>query len=156
DGWCDLYLCAIHGRNTLYRNLGNWKFQDITDSAGVACDQQRSTGAALADLDGDGDLDLIVNTAGNGTLIFYNDGHGHFMPASAPLNPHKGGKSMALADIDGDGWLDLYVVNYRLEALMDALDSRFTFKMVDGKQTVATFNGRPTTDPDLADRFTVG
>jgi hypothetical protein len=156
DGWCDLYFCAIDGRNTLYRNLGNWKFEDITDRAGVACAGLRSTGATFADLDGDGDLDLIVNTAGNGTLIFFNDGHGHFTPASAPLNLHRSAKSLALADIDGDGYLDLYIANYRLSALMDAVDSKFTFKMVDGHQTVATFNGRPTTEPDLVDRFVIG
>src|SRR6185369_10043723 len=114
DGWCDLYFCAIDGRNTLYRNLGNWQFQDITDQAGVACAGLRSTGAAFADLDGDGDLDLIVNTAGHGTWVFFNDGHGHFKPASPPLNPNKSGKSLALADVDGDGYLDLYVANYRL------------------------------------------
>jgi hypothetical protein len=156
DGWCDLYFCAIDGRNTLYRNLGNWQFQDITEQAGVGCKGLRSTGAAFADLDGDGDLDLIVNTAGNGTLIFYNDGHGHFTPSETVLNPHRGGKSLALADIYGDGYLDLYVVNYRLLALMDVVDSRFTFKMVDGHQTVATFNGRSTTEPDLVDRFMIG
>jgi hypothetical protein len=156
DGWCDLYFCAIDGRNALYRNLGNWQFQDITDQAGVACAGLRSTGAAFVDLDGDGDLDLIVNTAGHGTWVFFNYGHGHFKPASPTLNPNKSGKSLALADVDGDGYLDLYVANYRLSALMDAVDSRFTFKMIDGQQTVATFNGRSTTEPDLIDRFTIG
>ena len=36
DGWCDLYFCSTEGRNALYRNLGNWKFEDITAKAGVA------------------------------------------------------------------------------------------------------------------------
>src|SRR5262249_24553359 len=129
---------------------------DITESAGVGCPGLRSTGAALADLDGDGDLDLIVNTAGNGTLIFFNDGHGRFTRLPSVLNPQRGGKSIALADVDGDGWLDLYLVNYRLSALMDMLDARFTFKVVDGKQRVATFNGRSTSDPYLVGRFQVG
>src|SRR5947208_4740233 len=78
DGKCDLYFCAINGSNRLYRNLGGWHFQDITAQAGVSCDGLHSSGAAFADLDGDGDLDLIVNTVGNGTLIFFNDGRGHF------------------------------------------------------------------------------
>ncbi len=157
DGWCDLYFCAINGTNRLYRNLGNWRFEDITERAGVGCAGLHSTGATFADLDGDGDLDLVVNTAGNGTSVFLNDGHGHFTPAQFVLNRGKGGESLALADTDGDGYLDLYVVNYRLSALMDSLDGgRFTFKVVDGKQTVATFNGRPVSEPDLADRFTIG
>src|SRR5437016_2692614 len=34
DGWCDIYLCRLEGPNVLYRNLGNWKFEDITAKAG--------------------------------------------------------------------------------------------------------------------------
>ena len=37
DGWCDLYFCGVDSDNVLYRNLGNWKFEDITQVAGVAC-----------------------------------------------------------------------------------------------------------------------
>ena len=71
-----------------------------------------STGATFGDLDGDGDLDLIVNSVGQGTSVLRNDGKGHFTLA-AKLNPNRGGMSLALADIDGDGDLDLYVTNYR-------------------------------------------
>ncbi len=156
DGRCDLYFCAINGRNTLYRNMGEWHFEDITEKAGVGCEGLRSTGAALADLNGDGSLDLIVNTTGNGTRIFFNDGHGRFTPAPAILNPGRGGRSLAIGDVDGDGYPDIYVVNYRSSAVMDMPNSRATFKMVQGKLVVDTFNGRPVTDPDLVDRFTVG
>ena len=156
DGLCDLYFCGIYGRNRLYRNLGNWHFEDITDQAGVACEGLRSTGAIFVDLDGYGHLDLVVNTTGNGTLVFYNDGHGHFRQAPTLLNPGKGGKSIAAADVGGRGYLDLYIVNNRVSSMLDVPNARMTFKMVDGKQTVATLNGRPTTDPDLVDRFTIG
>jgi hypothetical protein len=156
DGRCDLYFCAIDGRNTLYRNLGNWRFENITEQAGVAYPGMRSTGAAFADLDGDGDLDLIVATAGNGTPVYYNDGKGRFTRAPGILNQGKGAKTITLADVDGDGFLDVYIANYRLATVMDMADARVTFKMVDGRQTVATFDGRPTTDPDLVDRFVVG
>ena len=99
DGWCDIYFCGLDGPNKLYRNLGNWRFEDITDAAGVACPDLDATGAVLADIDGDGDLDLIVNSVGGGTHVFLNDGHGHFTESSPPggLNPKRGGTSMALA-----------------------------------------------------------
>jgi hypothetical protein len=54
DGLVDIYFCRLDGPNVLYKNLGNWKFEDITKAAGVGCSQQYSTGAALADIDGDG------------------------------------------------------------------------------------------------------
>jgi hypothetical protein len=156
DGLCDLYFCGAYGSNRLYRNMGNFRFEDITEKAGVSCAGLRSSGAAFVDLDGDGSLDLVVSTTGNGTLVFYNDGKGHFRPAATALNPGKGGKTLAVADVDGDGYLDLYIANNRVSSLLDVPNARATFKMVNGKQTVATFNGQPTTDPDLVDRFTIG
>src|SRR5262245_53251058 len=74
DGWCDLYLCRQQGGNVLYRNRGDFHFEDITAQAGVSCPDQFSTGCALADVDGDGDLDLLVNGLGTGTRLFLNDG----------------------------------------------------------------------------------
>src|SRR5205085_11011047 len=111
DGLCDLYFCGLDRPNALYRNLGNWRFEDVTGSAGVACPGLDSTGAVFADIDGDGDLDLIVNTIGHGTHIFLNDGKGHFTELSpgSPINLNRGGMSLALADIDGDGTLALYI-----------------------------------------------
>jgi hypothetical protein len=114
DGWCDIYLARLEGPNRLYRNLGEWRFEDITDAAGVACPDQYSTGAVLADVDGDGDLDLLVNSIGGGTRLFRNEGGGRFREAmDSGLERKHCATSMALADLDGDGDLDLYVANYR-------------------------------------------
>ena len=46
DGRCDVYFCSLGGTNILYRNLGNWKFEDVTAASGVACPNFDSTGAA--------------------------------------------------------------------------------------------------------------
>ena len=114
DGRCDLYFCGLEQGNRLYRNLGEWRFEDITDEAGVRCAGQYSTGAVLADVDGDGALDLLVNSIGGGTRLFLNDGKGHFREGTnSNLAKRFGAMSMALGDIDGDGTLDLYVANYR-------------------------------------------
>src|SRR4051812_4737930 len=50
DGLCDLFFCRLDGESKLFRNLGGWKFEDITKTAGVACAGQDSTGAAFADI----------------------------------------------------------------------------------------------------------
>src|SRR5688572_25616905 len=64
DGLCDIYFCSLAGSNVLYKNLGGWKFKDVTAEAGVACPRQSCTGAVFADLDGDSDLDLLVTSMG--------------------------------------------------------------------------------------------
>ena len=152
DGWCDVYFCGIDQPNALYRNLGGWKFEDIAGTAGVACSNLTSSGAAFADLDGDGDLDLVVNTVGHGTRILQNDGRGHFREI-ALLNRGKAGMSLALGDLDGDGFLDLYVANYRTLALMDMPNTLFNFATVNGQKVISKVNGRSVTEPDLAGRY---
>ena len=155
DGWCDLYFCRLDGPNALYRNLGNWRFEDVTKAAGVACENLDATGAALVDLDGDGDFDLVVNSAGGGTHVFRNDGHGHFHEDAQVLNAQKGGMSLALGDLDGDGFPDLYVANYRTSGLMDMPNTKFNLKVINGKQVITSVNGRSASEPDLIGRFSI-
>ena len=154
DGWCDVFLCNLTGTSALYRNLGGWKFTNIAASAGVTCDGLSATGAALADLDGDGDLDLVVNTVGQGTRVLSNDGRGKFSEV-ARLNGNKGGMSLALGDLDGDRFLDLYVANYRTLGLMDMPNTTFHFATRNGQKVVSRVNGRPATDPEFVNRYRV-
>jgi len=135
DGLCDIYFCGLESPNTLFRNLGGWQFQEITRSAGVSCPGQFSTGAVLADVDGDEDLDLLVNSIGAGTRCFRNDGKGRFTEVTdSRLVRRFGSTSMALADIDGDADLDLYVTNYRTDTHMDSPPGlKVEARTVDGK-----------------------
>lgn len=157
DQQCDLYFAGLDSPNRLYRNLGGWRFEDITAEAGVACQDQASTGVALADLDGDRDLDLLVNGIGKGTRLFLNDGTGRFTETTAEsgLKTDKGAMSFALADVEGDEDLDLYVVNYRTETIRDQLRTQFSAKRINGELKIIKVNGRPVSEPDLQGRFVI-
>ena len=147
--YADLYFCSLEGGNRLFRNLGNWRFADVTDGAGVACTNQLSTGAVLVDVDGDGDLDLLVNGIGVGTRLFLNDSHAHFTEKLDSGLAHRfGATSMALADIDGDGDLDLYVANYRTTTINDDPGIRFSVGVINGQPVVTRINGLPTSSPE--------
>ena len=108
DGLCDLFFCGLDSENKLYRNLGNWKFEDVSAKARVRGRGIASTGAVFADVNGNGRLDLIINSVGQGTWVLLNAGKDGFR-AIRPINPRKGGMSMALADVDSDGDVDLFV-----------------------------------------------
>lgn len=155
DGRCDLYFCGLDNSNVLYRNLGGWRFQDITATAGLACADQASTGAVFADIDGDRDLDLVVGGIFRGARLFLNDGRGVFQEATdaAGLRSTTGPTSFALADIDGDGSLDLYVVNYRSDTMRDMPDIHFSVFVTNGTYQLRSVNNRPATAPDLVGRF---
>ncbi len=131
DGWCDLYFCGLNGNNVLYRNRGNWGFEDITQAAGVGCPDRFCAGATFADIDGDSDLDLLVTAPGGPNACFSNDGTGRFteVTAGAGLSPkpgRTGSTTMALADIEGDGDLDLYVANYKRISAKDQHSPQYT------------------------------
>jgi hypothetical protein len=124
DGHLDLYLCDIvnagsSGGNRLFRNKGDGTFTDVTARAGVGY-QGLSMGAAWADYDNDGDLDLVVTSYGP-ILLYRNRGGGTFEEVSraAGLSRFEGfWAGVSWADYDRDGFADFYVcgyVKYRFE-----------------------------------------
>ena len=155
DGLPDLYLCQLEGPNQLFQNKGSWKFENVPLGS-AACENQMSTGAAFADVDGDGDLDLLVNGIRAGTRLFLNDGQARWTEASdSGLARETSSTSMALADMDGDGDLDLYVAHYiDVMHLVDPT-THYGITQENGKFVVNRVNGIPTTHPRLKDRFEV-
>jgi hypothetical protein len=143
DGRPDIFLCSLSGQSRLYRNLGSWHFEDITSKAGIHLTNFICRGAVLADLNGDGKLDLLVSTLGHGVLCFLNNGTGGFsnVTEGAGTQTHYGSMTMTLADVDGNGTLDLYVANYRAEDIRDR--ARVEVRRVNGQIEVA---------PQLRDR----
>jgi hypothetical protein len=122
DGLLDIYLVTgaaltptrqrVPHRNALYRNLGGWRFEDVSTQAGVDLAAWGS-GVCAGDADGDGRLDLYVTNWGPNAL-FRNRGDGTFANVTTAAGIAAGGWSTGCTffDADADGDLDLYVVRY--------------------------------------------
>ncbi len=105
-------------RNALYRNLGDFRFEDVTERAGVG-DTGHGLGVSVGDYDNDGRPDLYVSNV-NANQLFHNNGDGTFTDVTAKAGVAGGayaGKKMwsvsaAWMDYNNDGLLDLFVSNY--------------------------------------------
>ena len=94
--------------NRLYRNLGGFKFEDVTSKAGLA-GEGYSMGVATGDFDNDGWIDLFVTGVGK-NILYRNRGDGTFEKIAFPSTGWS--ISAGFFDYDGDGRLDLFIVNY--------------------------------------------
>jgi len=124
DGLVDLYFTASQLPNRLYLNRGNLTFEDITDKAGVAGTGHWKTGVTMADVNGDGWLDIYVCQVGNykgfhgRNQLFINQGDLTFKDEARQYGLDFSGFSTQAAffDCDLDGDLDMYLLNHSVHS----------------------------------------
>lgn len=115
DGWLDLFVPCESQPNRLYRNLGNGKFAEVGQQAGVAgTGQAFAKGCAWIDYDNDDYPDLFVNNLKHTAQLFRNQRNGTFSPVGhrTGIDGPYAGFSCWAWDYDNDGWLDLFATSY--------------------------------------------
>ncbi len=97
----------------LYRNLGNWRFEDVTTRAGLAGSKGYGMGVACGDYNHDGHPDIYLTQVGR-NVLYRNNGDGTFTDVTAEARVGTDGwsASAAFLDFDLDGRLDLFVTKY--------------------------------------------
>ncbi len=125
DGLPDIYFTANQGENKLYINKGDLKFEDLTGAAGIAGKQGWKTGVTMADVNGDGLLDIYVCYSGKGdkasrsNQLFINQGVKNGAPsfidkaAEYGLDvPGSNSTQAVFFDYDRDGDLDMFLLDH--------------------------------------------
>lgn len=124
DGFEDIYLVSNFEANKLYKNNGDFSFEDITSKSNTQDATGYSTGATMLDINNDGWLDIYVSKAGSlqdddsrRNLLFVNQKDGTFKEEAKKWGIDDPGYTTQVytLDYDKDGDLDLYVVNYRYD-----------------------------------------
>jgi hypothetical protein len=115
DGRPDIYLVNGPGPNRLYRQVDAFRFEDATESPGLDGSDHWGTGATMADIDNDGDLDIYLCNYDAPNQLFLNRGDGTFLEAAAAFGVDVRDASLmpSFCDYDRDGDLDLFITTYR-------------------------------------------
>ncbi|MBJ6367251.1 VCBS repeat-containing protein [Snuella sedimenti] len=120
DGLQDLFFISNIYSNKLYLNKGNFRFEDITEKAGIIKRTGFDTGVSVADVNNDGYLDIYINRAGwykgdvkLANMLYINNGDLTFTEKAKEYGIADSNRSVnsTFFDYDKDGDLDLYVVN---------------------------------------------
>ncbi|MBE7504108.1 MAG: VCBS repeat-containing protein [Verrucomicrobiales bacterium] len=106
--------------DTLFRNNGDGTFTDVSRAAGIAAHAGTGMGMICADIDDDGDTDIIVGNDAMANFVWLNDGRGHFeevgLLTGLAYDAHgvgQGTMGVECGDYDNDGRLDFYMTSYQ-------------------------------------------
>ena len=113
DGDLDLFFTGEH--NYLYRNNGSGSFTDITaDNFPAAKSEDGGDDAEFGDVDGDGDLDIVMLNLSGSPELYLNNGRGVFTDVTFTnlSSTAYRGKDIELGDVDNDGDLDIYITSF--------------------------------------------
>ena len=151
DGLVDIYFTGNLVANKLYLNNGNFQFEDITETAGVACESNWSAGSTFVDINNDGLLDLYVAKSGKPggerryNELFINNGDLTFTESAASYGLDITGLSVQAAffDYDGDEDLDVYLLNNSIRSVgaYDLIEDQRELASADGNQLLENRDG---------------
>ena len=112
----DLFVISGPGQNRLYRQSGDFVFEDVSSPAGLDGDMDWGVGAAMVDIDSDGDLDIYVCNYEASNRLYLNNGKGQFTEAASRFGLDIVDCSLlpAFCDYDRDGDLDCYLLTNRV------------------------------------------
>ncbi len=151
DGLPDLFFTSGPEDNRLYLQSGPLKFEDYTEKAGVDGEGRWSAGAAMVDIDGDGDLDIYVANYGAPNQLFVNRGDATFEEKAKDFGlAYLSASHMpTFSDYDRDGDLDLYLLTNRFHSPngKPLSEDVLRFKVENGKGSISY------TDPSLGNYF---
>ena len=118
DGLADIFFTRQSDGGRLYKNLGDFKFEDVTQNAGINPSGMWSTGVTFADINNDGWLDLYVCGFDSPNRLYINNkGKYEEIASRVGLDFHGASVSMSFADYDLDGDLDGYLLTNRLQPI---------------------------------------
>ncbi|MCY3630450.1 MAG: VCBS repeat-containing protein [Bacteroidota bacterium] len=127
NGLPDVFLTGNQTPNRLYLNEGNFQFRDISEEAGITGTRAWSTGVSMADINGDGLLDLYICNSGiisgddRRNELYINQGDGTFQELGRTYGLDDAGLSThaTFLDYDRDGDVDMFLVNNSFRSILD-------------------------------------